>query len=210
MCCVLIYLSVLPRVLSILLKVPTNTSGYNDLRRPTFKENVLRGLIHAQAIARSSTPLPMLEIRNTVGPGFQASSDLNLFFSISINVIVTQDPLPPYMGRRATVYGIARRWGSWGMNLEGFQDVDAATARKAFAPSQIIMDEEDAHEILLVYRISGPWDCIYLCKLPTSGSLFYIFRQPRPRISYHTVEVETARVRFYRGAVQQPCSQLVV
>ena len=211
---VLVYLSILPRVLSILLKIPTNTSGYDNGRHPTFKENVLGGLVRAQAIARSSTPLPMLEVRNTVGPGSQGSSNLNKFLSISIDVLVTQDPLPPYMGRRATVYGSARRWGSWGMNLVGFQDVDAVTASRAFALSRIIMDEEDAHAILHMNGIFGPWDCIYLCKLPTSGSLFYIFQRPQqedsPQTSYQTVEVESGRVRLYRSAVQQPCSQLAL
>ena len=211
MCCViLIYLSVLPRVLSILLKVPTNTSGYSDLRHPAFKEHVLRGLIHAQAIARSSTPLPMVEVRNTVNPLSEGSSNLNLFSGISISVLVPQNPSPPYMVRRAMMYGLAKSWGSSARNLVSYQDVDPATASNAFTPSQIIMDEEEAHEILLGYRIFGPWDCIYLCKLPTSDSLFYIFRQPRPNTSYRTVEVETGRVRLYEGAVWRPCSQLVV
>lgn len=213
-CVVLIYLSILPRALSILLKVPTNTSGYDNGRLPTFKENVLGGLSRAQAIARSSTPLRMLEVRNTVGPGSRGSSNLNRFLKISIDVLVTQDPLYPYMGQRATVYGGASRWGSWGMNLVGFQDVDAATASRAFAPDQIIMDEEDAHAILFMMGSLGPWDCIYLCKLPASASLFYIFQQPRqegsPQTSYQTVEIETGRVRLYRGAVQQPCSQLAL
>ena len=213
-CVVLIYLPILPRVLSILLKVPTNISAYNDLRRPTFTENVGWGLSRAQEIARSSIPVLILEVFNTVAPGSQGSRNLDGYLRISIDVLVTESPLPPYMGQRATVYGSASRWGAWGMNLVGFRDVDAATAIRAFAPYQITMDEDEAHAILRMIGFTGPWECIYLCQLPASGSLFYIFQEwperGRPQMRYQMVEVGTGIVRLYQGTVQEPCSQLAL
>ena len=210
-CVVLIYLPILPRVLSIFLKVPANISGYDHLRHPTFTENVRWGLIRAQEVARSSIPVLMLEVLNTVLPGSQSSGNLDEFLRISIDVLVMEDPPPSYIGHRATLYGSASIWGAWGMHLVGFRDIDAATASRAFAPYQIIMDEDEAHAILLRTGFMGPWECIYLCKLPASDSLFYIFQQPpNPQISYQMVELETGRVRRYRGMVQQPCSHLTL
>ena len=213
-CVVLIYLPILPRVLSLLPKVPINISGYDDIRRPTFTENVGSGLIRAQEIARSSIPVLLLEVRNAVLPGSPQGGDLDRFLKISIDVLVTESPLPPYVGQRATVYGSVGRWGSWGMNLVGFQDVDAATAIRAFAPYHIIMDEDAAHDVLREIGFTGPWACIYLCKLPPSGTLLYIFQEHReegsPQIRYQMVEVDTGKVRLYQGTVKQPCSHLTL
>ena len=208
---ILTYLSILPCGLSILLKVPTNTSGYGRTRRPSFTGNVAYGLRRAQEISRSSTPLLILEVSNTVRPGSQGSTSLDKFLRISIDVLVTQSPLLPYMNQRATLYGSANRWGSWGLNLLNLRDVDAATASRAFGLNQIVMDEVDAHQILRMIGFWGPWDCIYLCKLPPSGPLFYIFQQPEVdsgQNSYQMVELDTGLVRFYRGTVRQPCSNL--
>lgn len=209
-CVVLTSLSILSRVSSF---PPTNTSGYDDLRRPTFTENVVLGLSRAQEIARSSTAVLMLEVHNAVTPGSPGSRNLDGFLKISIDVLVTQSPFPPYIGQRATVYGgTASRWGSWGMNLVGFRDVDAATAVRAFAPYQIVMDEDTAHSVLRITGFNGPWTCIYLCRLQGTASLFYIFQQLQeagsPQINYQLVEAETASVRVYRGMVREPCSRL--
>ena len=213
-CVVLIYLSILPRVLSILLKVLTNISRYDDPRRPTFTENVGLGLSRAQEIARSSLPVLMLEVYNGVAPGAQGSSNLDGFLKISMDVLVTESPIHPYKGQRATVYGSASTWGSWGMNLVGFRDVDDATAIRAFAPYQIIMDQDAAHDVLRRIGFTGPWRCIYLCKLPPNGILLYIFQERREegslQIRYQMVEVETGRVRLYQGQVRQPCSRLTL
>lgn len=210
---VLAYLSILPRVLSILLKVPTNTSGHDGIRQPTFAGNVAYGFRRAQEISRSSTPLLMLEVLNTVAPGSQGSISLDDFIRISIDVLVTEGPLTPYIRQRATVYGSASRWGSWGVNLVNFRVVDGETASRAFGLNQMVMDEVDAHAILRTTGFWGPWDSIYLCKLPLSGLLFYIFQQEEMDsgyISYQMVEVETGLVRVYLGTIRQPCSNLAL
>ena len=203
-------LSVLTRVSPILLKEPMNTTVNDEFRHPTFTENILRGRDRAQQISGSSSPISLVEVRNTTPPGSEGSTSLNDFRTISIDLIITEGPYVPYGNQRATVHGSARSWGSWGTSLSNFRDVDAATESRAFQWDQIVMDEDEAYDILRTTGIMGPWVCIYLCKLPATGLLFYIFQQPPGTGSletiYQFVRVEDGRVRLFEGTIQHPCT----
>ncbi len=156
--------------------------------------------------------MPIIEVRNTISLRAPGSKSLNEFRKISMDLIVTEGPLAPYGSQRATIYGSAWSWGSWGTSLVNFRSVDTVTASRAFYSDQILMDEEEAHAILLTTGFMGPWDLIYLCKLPASGLLFYVFQEPRQigstQTIYQLVAVEDGRVRVFYGAAQYPCSYL--
>ena len=189
-----------------------NTTVNDQPRHPTFTENVSRGLNRAQEISGSSSTMPIVEVRNST-PRMQGSKSLNDFLRINMDIIVTEGTLSPYGSQRATLFASAGRWGFWGTSLVDFQEVDAATAGKAFMLDQIIMDEEEAHTILQTTGFMGPWESIFLCKLPASGLIFYVFQQPReevgrPPTNYQLVAVEDGSVRILHGVVQHPCSQL--
>lgn len=210
-CVILICLSVLTRVSPISLKERTNTTVNDEFRHPTFVENLLNGLARAEMISGLSGSIPIVEVRNMAALGPEGGTDLNEFRTISVDVIIT-GTLVPYNSQRVTLYGNAHEWGSWATSLVDFHDVDAATARREFEWDQIVMDEEEAYAILRKTGFNGPWICIYLCKLWATGMLFYVFQQPRHEGSldsiYQFVGVEDRRVKLFRGAVQQPCTQL--
>ena len=131
-----------------------------------------------------------------------------------MDVIIKDGPLIEYIGQRVTIFGSASTWGSWGSTLVGFRNVDVATARRAFAGDDIVMDEEEAYAILLTAGFNRPWACIYLCKLPETGVLFYVFQQPQQpgslEIIYQIVGLADGSVRLFHGAVQHPCTQLIL
>ena len=209
-CVILISLSVLTRVLAILLKEPMNTTVNDEFRDPTFTDNLLRGLDRAQVISGLSSTMPLIEVRNTSPLGSRGSTSLNEFRTISIDLIIEEGPLAPYNSQCTTLFGSARRWGSWATSLVDFRAVDVATIRRTFEWDQIVMDEEEAHAILRTAGFKGPWVSIYLCKLAAIDSLFYVFQQARgvgnPQTIYQFVGVEDGRVRLFHGAVQHPCS----
>ena len=210
-CVILISPSVLARVSSILLKQPRNATVTDEFRHPTFTKNLLNGLQRVETISGSSN-VPIVEVRNSVAPGVQSSTNLDQFRAISIDVIITRGRSVPYSNQRVTLFGSASTWGSWGTSLVDLQDVDAATARRAFTVDQIVMDEEEAYDVLRKAGFNGPWAFIYLCKLTATDSLFYVFQQPSRGGSfekiYQFVGVADGRVRLFHGAVQYPCTQL--
>ena len=202
-------LPVLARVSPALLRATMNTTVNDEYRHPPFTENILRGRDRAQAISGSSSPISLVEVRNRTPPGSQGSTSLNDFRMISIDLIITEGPLVPYGSQCVTVHGSAGSWGAWGTGLSDFHDVDAAIESRAFEWDQIVMDEDEAYHILSTRGIMGPWVCIYLCKMPATGLLFYVFQQQRGMGSLETVYlfvgVEDGRVRLFQGAVQHPC-----
>ena len=174
-------------------------------------ENLLNGLARVETISGSSN-VPIVEVRNSVAPGVQSSTNLDQFRAISMDVILTRGRLVPYSNQRVTLFGSASTWGSWGTSLVDFQDVDAATARRAFEWDQIVMDEEEAYNVLREAGFNGPWAFIYLCRLTATDLLFYVFQQPSRQGSlekiYQFVGVADGRVRLFHGMVQDPCTQL--
>ena len=214
-CVILTSLSVLPHVSPILLKELMNTTVDDAARQPTFTENLLSGLDRAEMLSGSSLTIPIVEVRNTAALGSRGGTKLNEFRAISMDIIIYRDgPVIGYISQCVTIHGSASTWGSWGSTLEGFRSLDAATARRAFAWHDIVMDEEDAYAILRTAGFNGPWACIYLCRLPATGLLFYVFQQPQQPGSletiYQIVGLADGSVRLSHGAVQHPCTQLTL
>ena len=213
-CVILISFSVLKRVSPLLLKQPIDATVDEEFRHPTFTKNILCGLDRAQAISGSSSTMRLVEVRNTAPIGSRGSTSLNDFRRIDLDLIITDGPLVPYGSRRATFYGSVRSWGSWSTSLVNFRDVDPTTASRAFEWDQIIMDEDEAHTILFTKGFMGPWACIYLCKLPATGLLFYVFKEPKDMGSsqntFQVVGVRDGSVRLVHDVFDYPCSHLLL
>ena len=211
-CVILISLSLLTRVSPIPLKEPMNTTVNDDFRHPTFTDNISRGINRAKAISGTPSTIPIIEVRNTTPLWPEGSTTLNDFRTMSMDLILMAGPMVPYGSQRATISGSARSWGTWGTSLVDFRHVDAETANRAFERDQIVMDEDEAHDILRMKGFMGPWECIYLCKLLHFGMLFYIFQEPRQMGSlqtiYQFVGVEDGRVRLFHGEILHPCTPL--
>ena len=95
-----------------------NATEMGAVRSPSFKQNVLVGCGIAKQLAQSSQSVELFLVKNKPRTGVSASSKLDDFTDIKIEVLMTVIRRPTIRLIKADMVGLSR-WGNWQDRLRG-------------------------------------------------------------------------------------------
>ena len=157
----------------------TNATEMGAVRLPSFKQNVLVGCGIAKQLAKSSQPAELFLVKNKPRTGVSASTKLDDFTDIKIEVLFAVVRRPAIRLVKADMVGLSR-WGNWQDRLLDSYPIDDLSSQRKFSQQQITMDENEALDLLKESRRLGPWTNIELCVPYPDGPLTYAFKRKHP------------------------------